>query len=200
MPGLGPATSFKGSGTGVILIEESRDPATVTKCSGSSSEGRLTSATSLEVTIAYGGCERSEDACIEVPEVGLREGPAECVEPCEEGQASEPNEECEEWVSCQSEGAAAGEIRTLPMEGRLAFIAEGRKPKVAVTLNTAAKGPIATYECGVGYRAAFGGMKAEVVPVDKMSAESRLAFREFGSSGSKVVDTFDEPIEVRALE
>jgi hypothetical protein len=198
MPGLGPRTGFTGSGTGVILVEETPDPATVTKCGGSASEGRLTSATGLAIQITYTSCERSEDACIEQPG-SSHEEPPECVPPCEEGQVSEPpRRECEEWTSCQSEGAAAGEIRTLPMEGQLSFIAEGPKPKVAITLNTAEKGPIATYECG-GLQAAFGGMTGEVVPVDKMSLQSRLAFRGFGN-GSEVTDTFEEPVEVRGLE
>lgn len=198
MPGLGPKTSFKGSGSGLILIEESQDPATVTKCGGSSDDGRLTSPNSLAATITYSGCERSEDACIEEPGEKNKEGPPDCVPPCEEGQVSEPHHECEQWFSCQSEGAAAGEIKTLSLEGQLSFIAEGRKPKVGITLNTAAKGAIATYECD-GYQAAFGGISGEVIPVDKMSTESRLGFRDFGT-GTKVTNTFEEPVEVRALE
>ena len=197
MPGPGPKTSFRGSGSGLTVIWQAQDPATVLKCGGSSSEGRLTSATSLAITIAYSGCEFSEDACI-AQSGGNRDEQPECVPPCEEGQVSEPNEECEQWFSCQSEGAAAGEIKTLSLEGQLAFIAEGRKPKVGITLNTATKGPIATYECG-GQQGAFGGIAGEVVPVDKMSTESRLAFREFGS-GTKATDMFEEPIEVHALE
>jgi hypothetical protein len=195
-PGLGARTNFKGSGTGVILIESVPDPATVTKCGGSVDEGRLTGADSLEATITYTGCERSEDACIE--QSGGPEEPPECVPPCGEGQVSEPNQECEEWVPCQSEGAAAGVVKTLNLEGTLAFIAEGRKPKVGFSLNTAGKGSIASYECG-SYRASFGGLGGEIAPVDKMSTESRLVFHGFGT-GTKLANTFEEPVEVRALE
>jgi hypothetical protein len=67
--------------------------------------------------------------------------------------------------------------------------------EVGVTPTPASNGPIATFECG-GQQVALEPMTGEVVPIDKMTAVSLLAFRGFGS----VTDTFEEPLEVRALE
>ncbi len=194
LPGPGPKTNFRGTGSRLLIVEQPRDPATVTKCDGAASEGRLTSATGVAMTITYTRCERSENACIEQSDYNQEEA-LECVPPCGLGHESEPGHECEEWTPCQSEGAAYGEIKTLPLEGQLAFKVGGSKPKIAITLSPAGGGPIATYECA-GYKAAFAAMTAGIAPIDEMKTASKLVF----PGVDELTDTFEEALEVRGLE
>jgi phospholipase C len=87
-------------------------------------------------------------------------------------------------ASCQSEGAAAGEIRSDPLEGELGFIKNqfnGTTPVVSVGLALAPVAPdsnVAAFVCGEGSQIVVqGSVIGTVSAIDKMSITSGSTYK-----------------------
>jgi hypothetical protein len=95
-------------------------------------------------------------------------------------------------VPCQSEGAAAGEIKDFPLEGELGFIKRGARPSVGVDLKpTGLSAPVlAGYECtGAPGRVLMEGSVIGSIGPFGMSLSHRLTFSE--SKGHQVPERFE---------
>jgi hypothetical protein len=77
---------------------------------------------------------------------------------------------------CQSEGSAAGEIKTAPLAGELGFITTGAKPRLGIRFASSEEGsPFAAYKCGTASMSLVGSVIGSVLP-EKMYATSKLTF------------------------
>jgi hypothetical protein len=95
-------------------------------------------------------------------------------------------------VPCQSSSAAAGEVRTTPLEGGMEFIHEGEAtevPIVGVDLKPASGTTIAAFECGGKAVSVGGSVIVPVTPVEKMSTAFKL--KAAGSGGKQSPDAFE---------
>jgi hypothetical protein len=132
-------------------------------------------------------------------------------------------------VPCQSSSAAAGEVRTTPLEGGMEFIHEGEAtevPIVGVDLKPASGTTIAAFECGGKAVSVGGSVIVPVSPVEKMSTAFKLkaagsggkqspeafevgptdtpTFNEGGEEQAGITGTFtntnEEPMEIKAIQ
>jgi PKD repeat protein/flagellar hook assembly protein FlgD len=72
-------------------------------------------------------------------------------------------------VSCQSEGARAGEVKSSVLEAELGFIKGGSKPSVGLSLEPVAPdADLASFKCGEASLAVSGSAIAPVTAVDQM--------------------------------
>jgi hypothetical protein len=96
-------------------------------------------------------------------------------------------------ASCQSAGAAAGEIVTSQLEGELGFIEdeyEGEQLNVSVGLDLKRQPSLLTAECGGSPVSVSGSVIAPIGPVDKMASSFTLKFKATG--GKQIPEAFEE--------
>ncbi len=89
--------------------------------------------------------------------------------------------------SCQSSGAAAGEIKTGSLTGGIDFIKENEapeKPEVGVDLKPSSGSTLVTFECGGASTSISGSVIAPVTAVDKMSSTLKVTAKESGGKQS----------------
>jgi len=95
-------------------------------------------------------------------------------------------------VSCQSSGAAAGEIRSAALEGGIDFIKEneeGVKPEVGLDLK-AGSGSLLSFECGGAAMSVSGSVIAPITAVDHMTTSFKVIAKQAG--GKQSVEAFEE--------
>jgi hypothetical protein len=90
---------------------------------------------------------------------------------------------------CQSEGAAAGEIRSGALDSRLGMIRGGKEPIVGWDLAGAAGGDLMSFRCGGTEIVVTGSAIAPVMRVDHMAPTFRLRFR--ASRGEQDPEKFE---------
>jgi len=96
-------------------------------------------------------------------------------------------------VSCQSSGAASGEVKTAALEGKLDFIKEneeGEKPEVGLDLKAASGTELAAFACGGSATSVSGSVIAPITTVDKMSSSFKVTAKQ--SNGKQAVEAFEE--------
>jgi hypothetical protein len=203
-PGPGADRDYTGSASRVEVIEpgfgETSSEAAVLRC-GSSYEGELDS-TGLTMKSTWRGCTRDEEFCIGA-------SPGEITECSQEARQCNPDEteECNEWFSCQSEGAAGGEIRGNPERGEFVVVAPGRKPtKPTVGISLSSIFPdFAAANCDNGASITIGiASVSQLTPLDRMTSDFKLDFGPkrkgpFEGHLEVRIDT-EEPVELRATE
>jgi hypothetical protein len=96
--------------------------------------------------------------------------------------------------TCQSSGAAPGEIVTSPLDGSLGFITDAVEKEtlaVSVGLDLRHEGSILTAVCGSGTKVTVAGsVIAPIGTIDKMSSVSSLVFTAAG--GKQAPEQFEE--------
>jgi hypothetical protein len=95
-------------------------------------------------------------------------------------------------VPCQSSSAAAGEVRTVALEGGMEFIKEGLPPEVpsvGIDLKPASGSTIATFECGGKAVTVGGSVIVPVTALDKMSTSFKL--KAIGTGGKQSPEAFE---------
>jgi hypothetical protein len=94
-------------------------------------------------------------------------------------------------VSCQSSGAASGEIKTASLTGSLDFIKENEEGvKPVVGLDFTAPGNIASFECGGVSTTVAGSLIAPITTVDAMTSTFKVAPKQM--AGKQAVQAFEE--------
>jgi len=96
-------------------------------------------------------------------------------------------------VSCQSAGAASGEVRSAALSGGLDFIKEneeGEKPEVGLDLEASSSGNLASFECGGSATSVSGSVIAPITTIDKMSSSFKVTAKQSG--GKQAVEAFEE--------
>ena len=204
--GTGSADKFTAAGTWAITTGYyPQYPRTSTiGCSVTATNGEYNGPTTLVLSATFTGCERREEKPLSCQEEGLAPGCHEREPPLDS--------------PCQSEGAAAGEIKVSPFEGELGYIARGRKPVVGVKLKPTGGPDVATFHCGSVLGSIQGSMIASIGQVNKMATSFRLlsegpeafeggvaeplileyAGKEQPSGAkTKVTITNEEPLEIR---
>jgi hypothetical protein len=130
-------------------------------------------------------------------------------------------------ASCQDFGASSGVVTTKTLEGALGFIKRGARPSVGVDLKPASGQYLLIYECGGVELLEEGSVIAPITPTDTMTSTFTAKYSEVGgrqipeefAGGTQdvliaviptlpppeqagveatVVDTTDEPLEIRA--
>ena len=79
-------------------------------------------------------------------------------------------------ATCQTESAAAGEVRTSTLEGQLGFISKGSKPSVGIDLKPSGSS-IATFACGATKVTVNGSVIAPVTALDKMGTAFKVKLK-----------------------
>ncbi len=90
---------------------------------------------------------------------------------------------------CQSEGAAAGEIRSGQLDGRLGMIRGGKDPVVGWDVEGTAGHDLMSFKCGGTEIVVTGSAIAPVMRVDHMAPTFMLRFRAKG--GEQDPDKFE---------
>ena len=90
---------------------------------------------------------------------------------------------------CQSEGEAAGEIKTAALTGQLGTITAGSKPTVGWDLTPATGANIATPTCGSAAISIHGSAIAPVKSIDKMASTFTLELK--GKKGKQTPESFE---------
>jgi hypothetical protein len=97
-------------------------------------------------------------------------------------------------VSCHSSGAAAGEIVTSPLQGKLGFVqdheAEGHVAVLSVGIDISAQPTLLTAECGTQRLAVSGSAIGVLTPVETMTKSFLLTFTQAG--GAQQPESFEE--------
>ncbi len=156
--GPGVHADFSGTGRSTVIADAYQGvypyKATIT-CHTSAVAGEYTGATTVSATFTLTGCEWKE-----------------ATENCgyEQQGCSGGNHGV-----CQTEGSAAGEIKTSPLSGELGFITAGAKPRVGISFAPSEEGPFAAYKCGTASMSLLGSVIGSVLP-EKMYATSKLTF------------------------
>jgi len=92
-------------------------------------------------------------------------------------------------MTCNSEGAAAGEVRAEDLPMQIGLIEDGVKPSVGLALNGDTNAPLATFKCESIPASLTGSVIAAMKPVDKMSQTATLAYK--GSEGTQTPESFE---------
>jgi phosphodiesterase/alkaline phosphatase D-like protein len=79
--------------------------------------------------------------------------------------------------TCQSEGAAAGEIRFQPLQAQLGIIKTAAAPVVGWDLKPASGPDLAAFACGASEVALTGSVIGQVTVVDKLESSFALKFK-----------------------
>ncbi len=91
-------------------------------------------------------------------------------------------------TECHSNGAAAGEIRSASLEGRLGYIAKAAKPSIGLDL-LSTSGPLAELVCGGERTTITGSVIAPLTGVNKMA--SKLVLKLKAGKGKQVPEHFE---------
>jgi hypothetical protein len=95
-------------------------------------------------------------------------------------------------AACQSSGAAAGEIQTVPLNGSLDFIKEGEAPatpEVGLDLAPLSGTSLATFECGGSPVTVEGSAIVPISTVNKMDSSFKLKAK--ATSGIQAPESFE---------
>jgi|SRR5271166_488371 len=107
--------------------------------------------------------------------------------------------ECGYHGGCHSEGASANEIRTEQLVAHLGVIAAGLKPSIGWSFHPASGSVLASFFCGAIPVTVSGAVIVPVTPIDKMSTDFTLKFKEL--AGRQQPESFEGiPKEVLTLQ